>query len=152
LLEFYPTTTILSWAWATKYVCEEATCMESSPIVEIVTYEDPDFLGIEVFLVKSKNWVMKHQVLVILFTCTIVKELSLSQVRGKALFRCPKAFLHQSITASIMALAALAFHGVLSNSIRVFFLLALHVFIFHCFYIFLFISYLLFALRWQDPS
>jgi len=112
---------------------------------------DPDFLGVESFLENFGIWGVGDQIFHGSKFCKSLKELLCTQLLTKAKLVCLKTLKHKPKTATTMALAILAYHGVLSHSFGCIFLVSLHIFVLHCLYVFEFLSYLLFAIRWQDP-
>ena len=127
----------------------EDTHLSTPPesINEAVTYSNPDFLGIEAILERPQQWVI-HKATNLHLS---VMVLHCTHQAGKDQVCCPKLSLHISVTASTMSLAILAFHGVLCQIMGDFFSKLLQLLLFWNCYIFIFVSYILFALKWKDP-
>jgi len=119
------------------------------PIDEVLANDDPDFLGVEFFLSKYEEWMLHTFPFDVKQACNSTKEHLPLLVWSNAQMMCPKTLKHLPFTASQMALATLAFHGVLSPHFGDLFPSSF-IFLLFC-YLVLIVSYLLSALQWQDP-
>ena len=124
--------------------------VENNLMMDLVPHEDPDFLGVKALHQKFEKWVIRHQFIVTLYTCTPRTTFPSNYQWNNANLVC-YTLLHKSITATTMALSTLAYHDILKHALSCFLLLSPCILMLLCSYIFAFTSYLLFALRWQDP-
>ena len=134
-------------ALALEMVC----IVDSSPIDNFLLHEDPDFLGLEATLKHDESQLPKDQFSATFKPCTSVRKLIFSLVCSHAKYMFHKTLLHLPLTSTRMALSTLAFHGVLRYNFFPFRSASFNIRVLHFSYMFDFISYLIFALRWQDP-
>ena len=130
---------------------KELATLEDHGNNEVSTHMDPDFIGIEAALQKDNSYVFQDHLFATFHPCTSVTDFIFYKIWKHATYVCHKTLLHIPLTSTMMALSTLAFHGILSHHFCSFILASLHIIVPYFPYLFEFVSYLIFALRWQDP-
>ncbi|OMO58614.1 hypothetical protein CCACVL1_25426 [Corchorus capsularis] len=137
--------------------CENAKVEEevdSQAMIQNLDCEEPDFLGIEAFMqpkshgIQNDKWKLNDYFVKATTSYKGEKEMSTKLAWANTAILSLKRIGHQSITSTTMALATLAIYGVDQDEFGELFP---SLFTFQCPYNFLFHSYLIFALKWQDP-
>ncbi|OMO62208.1 hypothetical protein CCACVL1_22961 [Corchorus capsularis] len=138
--------------------CEKAKIVEedvdSQAMIENLDCEELDFLGIEAFLqprshgIPNDKWKLNDYFVKATTSYKGEKEMSTKLPWANTAILSLKRIGHQPSTSTTMALATLAIHGVDQDEFGELFP---SLFTFQCPYNFLFHSYLIFTLKWQDP-
>ncbi|OMO69852.1 hypothetical protein CCACVL1_19230 [Corchorus capsularis] len=138
--------------------CENSKMVEeevdSQAMIENLDCGEANFLGIEALLqprshgIPNDKWKLNDYFVKATTSYKGEKEMSTKLAWANTAILSLKRIGHQPITSTTMALATLAIHGVDQDEFGELFP---SLFTFQCPYNFLFHSYLIFALKWQDP-
>ncbi|OMO70084.1 hypothetical protein CCACVL1_19114 [Corchorus capsularis] len=138
--------------------CENAKMVEeevdSQAMIKNLDCGEADFLGIEALLqprchgIPNDKWKLNDYFVKATTSYKGEKEMSTKLAWANTATLSLKRIGHQPITSTTMALATLTIHGIDQDEFGELFP---SFFTFQCPYNFLFNSYLIFALKWQDP-